>query len=241
MPMPVEPPKYRLRVFSWFVFGLGVFIFVLNLIALSAQSQTCDNPIELGTEGPYMDCFEAPLEVSDPYSSSCPSWYFGGGYWLRFEALGNLPVSIQVTSSIDYTFSPEEPHIWCHMTVYSSCESDPGWGTTACGLDLPAVLSTTAPGRSYYVDLDLPAGTYWIMIGNVGVSPSPSEDIEGCFQISVFNQGFLDLEEEDIIVDDPVMMQAMGKARKIYTPQGVFIETPIGTFDLTGRRVVPPN
>lgn len=141
----------------------------------------------------FNECWSAPLNATDEYNVTCPSWYNGGGFVYEFQSDGINPVSIIVDGQLNYTFDPEGS-IWTHAFITDGCNGPTIWSTSN-GCALPpyvTVLLDSSPAENWSLDILLPQGVYYLHIGNGGVS-QVQYDIEGCLHVLIGTAGALNL------------------------------------------------
>lgn len=193
--------------------GISLAIGLIISMAVSCSGQ-CPT---FSFDGTFTDtqCYEDSLSVSDTLVYDCPSFYHGGGFIYEFTTTGYLPVSIIVESDLSYTSCPD-CGVWCHAIIIDDCGGNTIWSSSSmwCGGD---AVWTTAPATDWVLDIDLPAGTYYLVIGNVGAYQINWE-INGCFTVMIGEQGVLTNILEN-------------------SPNGLVVRNKLGTFDLLGRRI----
>lgn len=190
---------------------LAICLVVSMVVSCNGQCPT------FSFDGTFTDtqCYEDSLSVSDTLVYDCPSFYHGGGFIYEFTTTGALPVSIIVNSDLSYTSCPT-CNVWCHAFIIDDCGGSTIWstGTNYC---FGEYVWTTAPSQDWILDIQLDAGTYYLVIGNVGAYQI-SDEINGCFTLSIGEQGVL----TNILVN---------------TPDGLVVKNKLGTFDLLGRKL----
>ena len=134
-------------------------------------------------------CFEDTLQETPMFSPSCPSWYNGGGFLIKFSTDGNLPTKIIVDGDINYNFAPNQD-IFVHAFILNECYGDVVWSSSSCWDEAPLYWSGLS--QDWTLCINLPSGSYYLMIGNVGVW-QVQDAIEGCIDIMIFQDGLLDL------------------------------------------------
>ncbi|QDP68170.1 MAG: hypothetical protein Unbinned1473contig1000_48 [Prokaryotic dsDNA virus sp.] len=193
--------------------GISLAIGLIISMVLSCNGQ-CPT---FSFEGTFTDtqCYDDSLSVSDTLVYDCPSFYHGGGFIYEFTTTGYFPVSIIVDSDLSYTSCPD-CDVWCHAFIIDECGGNTLWssGSNYCFGDY---VSTTAPSQDWILDIQLEAGTYYLVIGNVGTYQT-NHEINGCFTLYIGEYLFLTNILEN-------------------SPNGLVVRNKLGTFDLLGRRI----
>ena len=177
-----RPDKTR-EIVIWFI-TIGVCITLAKCAFSQCQTYEFEYPEDSQTM-----CFDAPLQVTTPFTPSCPPWYLGGGYIIKFSTDGNLPTKIIVEGDINYTFAPDQD-IFVHAFILEECYGDVVWSTSSCWKANPLYWSGLS--QDWMLCINLPAGSYFLTIGNVGLWQIQN-DIEGCIDVMIFQDGFLGL------------------------------------------------
>jgi len=173
---------------------IAVAIFIA--ILLSAAFKSCGQCVTDTALFPYdffQHCWTAPLNATDEFQPTCPTWYNGGGFVYEFYSDGVNPVSIIVDSKLNYDFEPDGM-VWAHAFITDGCQGPTLWSTSASCINSPMVdvVADTSPGFDWSVDILLPEGMFYLHIGNVGLS-NVQDNIEGYLDVLIGTSGFLGL------------------------------------------------
>ena len=223
----IKTQRICVKRLTGIVWMLAITVIMFCAIGFKGMAQTCESPLDLGTQWQFGVCYDAPISASPEWTASCPSWYTGQGYWFRFEVTQEEPVNFQVTSTVDYIFDTGEPTPWFYILITDECGGETIYTNSSCD-PFSSWSNTSFPGegypeRSYYLDILLEPGEYFLHCGSIGVVP---DQMEGCFSIAYFQPGFLSLGVTGILDF---------KREIVRTHEGVFIRQGDKLFDLSGR------
>lgn len=171
-----------------------------------ATTQDCTTPYDLESSGVWEDCWEAPMSYSTTdvyYGNNCI--YYGGSAWLEFTVYEDYwPVSFQIISDINYSQNPNGPQVWTAAMVVTECGDEVIFSSANCPSMIGAQYWLGGPLANnaylwddYYMTLALPAGTYYMLIGNLGCTPCQSQ-LEGCLRVEYYNHHPLGLFIEEL-------------------------------------------
>ena len=172
----------------------------LSLLTLTSTAQDCTTPYDLESFGVWEDCWEAPMSYSTTdvhYGNNCI--YYGGSAWLEFTVYEDgWPVSFNIVSDINYAPNPNGPEVFVSAMVVTECGEEIMFSNANCPSMIGAGYWLGGNLASdYYLTLALPAGTYYMLIGNLGCVPCQVQ-LEGCLRVEYYNHHPLGLFIEEL-------------------------------------------
>jgi len=164
---------------------------IFTAIQLHAQCVEFDLPFQI------TECWEAP-GTPYPFSFECNDITIGQQYWWCFEKSDDLPLTIIIQSDLNYEWQPNGS-VWAHFYLFDGCMGELVFGTTSCAWGDVVLNDWDFPNgwisQNYEITLEIPAGEYCIMTGNVGIQTD--NEVEGCLTFTVIGQGVLGLGVEE--------------------------------------------
>lgn len=116
-----------------------------------------------------------------------------------FQVDGSGPVTIDVASSMNYTFAPYGS-LWPHLLILDACGGTILWGTFTCApwdmTNWTTGIEQGSLAASYSVSLNMPPGIYTLAFGYLGL-PQVQHLIEGCVTVELGTPFFLNNNPED--------------------------------------------
>jgi len=158
---------------------------------------------------------------------------------VEFYSSGEENIFLTVMSDMEFSMNPGTT-LFAHTFILDSCEGTPVFSTIsgACTVMSDYVVDINGPLTNYYVELNLPEGTYTLYYGYISTL-FVQNNIVGCVDVFLTGPVFLDLElpkEEEKEISEVKKIQTY---RKYYHPTiGLLIILPDGrSLDMMGRQV----
>jgi len=180
---------YRLNTFNKYLWALVLLMFCGIVTAYSQ----CPN---LGEAFYYTGC----LEGDQPEYETCCNWCME--YYQVFEFIvpqnATSTVFMVDDSEVVWSHVPNSSDLYVDFIVFDQCNESVLYSSYNGWCDESVEVITASPSirnDAYEVELNLPAGAYYLAIPTQGATGNST--ISGCFGITVFSPTVLDLSVKE--------------------------------------------
>ncbi len=180
---------YRLRTVLYYMYAVVLLMFC-GIVTAYPQCPS------LGEAFYLTDC----LEGDQPEYSMCCNWCNEWYQMIEFTVPEGATSTVFMVddSEMVWSHAPAASDLFTSWTIFYDCEGTDVAYTVSGWCDDDVEIITDAPAvrnDAYTVELVLPPGVYYLAIPQQGATGNST--ISGCFGITVFSNGFLDLSVKE--------------------------------------------
>ncbi|HMA77649.1 MAG TPA: hypothetical protein VKP88_00740 [Candidatus Paceibacterota bacterium] len=190
----------------------------MKYLLLLIPFYTLGQCVNYGSVFTYTECLEGEEQ---PYEATCN---YGISWYTSIEFI--VPVGSTSTvfmfedSGLYYShLSPSSSDLWILWSVSTDCEANDivytngGW----CSFNESVIIDDPdcCYNDPFIVELDLAPGVYYL---HIPYNPlSGGSEFAGCYTVSVFSPGLLDLGVYELIRNNPILRQRFDAAGRMTT------------------------